>query len=66
MVRALRVASEVAVCAFIAVPVFWPHLPRIIGLPLGMAAFVAMCTQVAFRLHDTNLAEQRERDHASV
>ena len=66
MVRALRIASEVAVFAFIAVSAFWPRLPRTIGLPLAMVAFVAMCTQVAFRLHDTNLAEQRERDHASV
>ena len=65
MVRALRIASEVAVYAFIAVSTFWPNLPRTIGLPLGMVAFVAMCTQIAFRLHDTNLAGQRERDHAN-
>jgi len=30
-----------------------------------MIAFVAMSMQVAFRLHDTNLAEQRERDHVN-
>ena len=58
MVRALRIASEVAVYAFIAVSAFWPRLPRTIGLPLAMVAFVAMCTQVAFRLHDTNGATQ--------
>jgi len=65
MVRALRIASEVTVYAFVTVSAFWPHLPRTIGLPLGMVGFVAMCTQIAFRLHDTNLAEQRKRDHAS-
>ena len=58
MVRALRIASEVAVFAFIAVSAFWPRLPRTIALPLAMVAFVAMCTQIAFRLHDTNLARK--------
>ena len=56
MVRALRIASEVAVYAFIGVSAFWPRLPRTIEWPLAMVAFVAMCTQIAFRLHDTNLA----------
>ena len=56
MVRALRIASEVVVYAFIAVSAFWPRLPRTIGAPLAMVAFVAMCAQLAFRLHETNLA----------
>lgn len=56
MVRALRIASDVAVWAFIAVSSLWPRLPRTIGLPLGMIGFAAMCTQIAFRLHDTNPA----------
>jgi hypothetical protein len=56
MVRALRIASEVAVFVFIAVSAFWPRLPRAIGLPLAVVAFVAMCTLIAFRLHDTNQA----------
>jgi hypothetical protein len=58
MVRALRIASEVAVCAFIALPASSPRLPPIIGVPLAIAGFVAMCTQIAFHLHDTNLARQ--------
>jgi hypothetical protein len=58
MVRALRIASEVAVYAFIAVSAFWPRLPRNIGAALAMVAFIAMCTQIAFRLHDTNLARK--------
>jgi hypothetical protein len=58
MVRALRIASEVAVYAFIAVSAFWPRLPGTIEVPLAMVAFVAMCTQIAFRLHDTNLARR--------
>jgi hypothetical protein len=56
MVRALRIASEVVVYGFLAVYVFWPHLPRAIGLTLAVVAFVAMCMQVAFRLHDTDQA----------
>jgi hypothetical protein len=58
MVRAVRIASEVAVYGFIAVSAFWPRLPRSIGAALAMVAFVAMCTQIAFRLHDTNLARK--------
>jgi hypothetical protein len=58
MVRALRIASEVAVYGFIAVSAFWPRLPRAITLPLAVVAFVAMCLQVAFRLHDTNQARK--------
>ena len=56
MVRALRIACDVAVLAFITVPTFWPRLPRAIGLPLGAVGFVAMCTLIAFRLHDTDQA----------
>jgi len=57
MMRALRVASEVAMYAFMLSLPFWPsHLPRAIGLSLGLALFVATCTHIAFRLHDTNLA----------
>ena len=56
MVRALRIVSEVAMYAFIAVSAFWPRLPRSIETALALVAFVAMCTQIAFRLHDTNLA----------
>jgi hypothetical protein len=62
MVRALRIASEVAVYAFITVSAFWPRLPLAIGLPFGVVGFVAMCTHMAFRLHDTNQA----RKHASL
>ena len=58
MVRALRIASEVAVYGFIGVSTFWPRLPRTIGAALAMVAFVAMCAQIAFRLHDTNLTRQ--------
>jgi len=65
MVRALRIGSDVAVWAFITVAVFWPHIPRAIELPLGIVGLAAMSTQIAFHLHDSNLAEQRERDHAS-
>ena len=57
MVRALRIASEVAVYGFIAFA-FWPRLPRTIGLWLAIGAFVAVCAQIAFRLHDTNLARK--------
>jgi hypothetical protein len=56
MVRALRIASEVAVYGFIAGYVLWPHLPRAIGVTLAVVAFVAVSMQVAFRLHDTNQA----------
>jgi hypothetical protein len=56
MVRALRIASEVAVYAFVFVSAFWPRLPPTIGVPFAMVGFVAMCTQIAFRLHDTNPA----------
>lgn len=57
MMRALRIASEVAIYAFLLSLPFWPsHLPRAIGLSLGVALFVATCTQIAFRLHDTNVA----------
>jgi hypothetical protein len=62
MVRALRIASEVAVYAFITVSAFWPRLPRAIGLWFGVVGMVAMCTQIAFRLHDTN----RARKHISI
>ena len=55
MVRALRVASEVAMWAFIATAP-WPGLPPGIGAALAVGAFVATCTQIAFRLHDTNVA----------
>jgi hypothetical protein len=56
MVRALRIASEVDMYAFIAVAAFWPRLPRSIAAALAMVAFVAVCTQIAFRLHDSHLA----------
>ena len=57
MMRVLRVASEVAVYAFMLSFPFWPsHLPRGIELSLGVALFVATCTQIALRLHDTNVA----------
>ena len=56
MLRALRIASEVAVYVFIAVPAFWSRLHPAIGVPLAIVGFVAMCTQIAFRLHDTNVA----------
>ena len=62
MVRALRIASEVAVYAFVAISTLWPRLPRSIGAALAMVAFVAMCTQIAFRLHDASLA----RKHVSL
>ena len=62
MVRALRIASEVAVYAFITVSAFWPRLPRAIGLAVALVGIVAMCTQIAFRLHDTNQA----RKHTSI
>jgi hypothetical protein len=58
MVRALRVACEVAVYGFIILLAFWPRLPRAIGLPLAVVAFVAVCTHVAFRLHDINQARK--------
>jgi hypothetical protein len=58
MVRALRIASDVTVYAFIALSAFWPRLPPTIGVPLGLIAFGAMCMQIAFRLHDTNLARK--------
>ena len=54
MGRALRIGSEVTACGFCAVSAFWPHLPRAIGLPFAIVAFVAVCTQIGFRLHDTN------------
>jgi hypothetical protein len=57
MVRALRIASEVAVYGFIAFA-FLPRLPRTIGLWLAIGAFVAVCAQIAFWLHDTNLARK--------
>ena len=56
MGRALRIASEVTVYAFVAVTALWPRLPRIIALPFAMVGFAAMCTQIAFRLHDTTVA----------
>lgn len=57
MMRALRIASEVTVYAvMIGLPFLPSRLPRVIGLSLGVAAFVAMCTHMAFRLHDTNVA----------
>ena len=55
MVRGLRIASEVAMWAFIATAL-WPRLPPGIGAALAVGAFVATCTQIAFRLHDTNVA----------
>ena len=44
--------------AFMTVSAFWPRLPRAIGLPFALVGFVAMCTQIAFRLHDTNQARK--------
>ena len=58
MVRALRIASEAAVYAFIGVTALWPGLPRSIGAAFAMVVFVAMCAQIAFRLHDSNLARK--------
>jgi hypothetical protein len=63
MVRALRIASEVVVLAFITVSAFWPRLPRAIGAAFAVVAFVAMCTQIAFRLHDTNQARNGGADN---
>jgi hypothetical protein len=56
MGRALRITSEVTVYGFCAVSAFWPHLPRTIGFPFAIVGFVAMCTQIGFRLHDSNQA----------
>ena len=57
MVRAVRIASEVAMWAFIATAP-WHRLPPGIGAALAVGAFVATCTQIAFRLHDTNVARE--------
>ena len=56
MGRALRIASEVTMYGFCAVSALWPRMPRSIGLPFAIAGFVAVCTQIGFRLHDTNVA----------
>ena len=58
MVRAFRIASEIAMYAFITVSAFWPRPPRAIGLAFAVVGFVAMCTNIAFRLHDTNQASK--------
>jgi hypothetical protein len=50
MVRASRIASEVALYAFTA-SALWPGL----SVPLAVVAFVAICAAIAFRLHDTGL-----------
>ena len=58
MVRALRIASELAVYGFIIVSILWPHPPRAIALLLGVAGLGGMSVQIAFRLHDTNQARK--------
>ena len=58
MVRALRIASEATVYAIMIGLAFWPRLPRAIGLAVGVVAFVAVSTHMAFRLHDTNVARK--------
>ena len=57
MVRASRIASEVALYAC-AVSALWPGLSPTIQVPLGVVAFVAVCAAIAFRLHDTTLARR--------
>jgi len=54
MVRALRIASDSAVV--IVASALWPGLPRPIAASLAIVGFVAVCMQIAFRLHDSNLA----------
>ena len=56
MVRALRIASDSAVV--IVASALWPGLPRPIAALLAIVGFVAVCMQIAFRLHDTNLARK--------
>ena len=53
MVRASRIAGEVALYACMAT--LWPDLPRTIAVSLAIVAFVGVCLQIAFRLHDTNM-----------
>jgi len=58
MLRALRIASELAVYGFIIVSVLWPRPPRAIALLLAVAGLGGMSLQIAFRLHDTNQARK--------
>ena len=53
MGRALRIASEAAVLIGMFAS---PSLPRAIGASLAIVLFVAVCLQIAFRLHDANVA----------
>jgi thiol:disulfide interchange protein len=55
MRRAVSIVVAVAMIG-LAVCVLWPHLPRAIGVTLVVIAFVAVCMQLAFRLHDTDQA----------
>jgi hypothetical protein len=56
MVRALRIASGLAVSGFIIVSSVWPHPPRALLLLLALAGLGGMSLQIAFHLHDTNHA----------
>ena len=56
MERALRIAGETGVFIAVSALYLWPGLPRTIATSLAILACVGVCMQIAFRLHDTDVA----------